>query len=293
MASGTEGEAVTACTRQPDLFPESQQASAPRLALAFRSGMSRSKDFWAAADAGVPIGVVAGELGFAMRLIGIPRFLKNGGSLFIDSGAFSEIRTGIAPDFDDVMSLYESICDSADSYNFSMSQLFVVAPDKVGDQLATLARLRQYADRLRALIEAGCMVIVPIQRGVMPASLMLDQVAAILGSRDFVAGIPSNKEAMSIAECGTLKHQRFHILGRVQMNLEQAARLQALATLTPAASITADANWLRGRIFEVSAVAQAVRQERGQQKERYQIHTPRGAAIVATIQRDTNWAKAC
>lgn len=281
--------------RQLPIFTNDQLASAivPRLSLAFRSGMSRSKDFWAAAEAGVPIGVVAGELGFALRLIGIPRYLKAGGHLFIDSGAFAEIRTGVSPNFEEVMGLYESICDAADSYNFNLSQLSVVAPDKVGDQLATLERLRLYANRLRAMMDAGCIVIVPIQRGVMPAAVMLDQVAAILGSRRFVAGIPSNKEALSIAECATLKHRRFHILGRVQMNSEQAARLQALATLNPAAAMTADANWLRGRISEVSALASTVRQERRQQQERYQVHTPRAAAIITTIQRDSAWAKSC
>lgn len=282
---------------QSPLFTNEQltgaNKSVPQLALAFRSGMSRSKDFWAAADAGVPVGVVAGELGFAMRLIGIPRFLRDGGHLFIDSGAFAELRTGIAPDFENVLSLYESICEAAEGCSFSLSQLYVVAPDKVGDQLATLERLRSYATRLRAMMDAGCMVIVPIQRGAMPAAAMLDQVAAILGSRRFVAGIPSNKEALSIEECATLKHRRFHILGRVQLNHDQAARMDALATLNPTAAITADANWLRGRIAEVSALATTVRRERSKHKEVYQAHSPRATAIIATIARDTGWSNPC
>lgn len=264
-------------------------ALTPTLKLAFRSGMSRNKDFWAAADAGVPIGVVATELNTSLRVIGIPRYLEQGGSLFIDSGAFAELATGQAPDFDQVLKVYEWIAEAA-SYNFNAAQLYVVAPDKVGDQTASLERLAAYADRVRALIELGCKVIVPLQRGALSAVEMLERTAAVLGTRAFVAGIPSNKEALSIAECASLRHNAYHILGRVQMNQDQVKRLHALMEGNPAAEITADANWLRSRLGVVTELRERERDARAAgPKQPFHIETTRAAAIKAAIQADTTW----
>lgn len=277
--------------RTPDLFDHAP--TGPKLAIAFRSGMSRSKDFWAAADAGAAIGVVAGELSIGAIMHGVARFMRKGGELFIDSGAFAELKTGVVPDFDKVLSIYESISDDADLYQFSRANLYIVAPDKVGDQLVTLERIAQHGARIRALIHAGCMVIVPIQRGTIPAAEMLDQVADILGTRLFVAGIPSNKAALSIAECATLNHDRFHILGRVQMNQDQAARLHALTTHCAHPHITADANWLRGRIGEITQRGAIERKERAVDGRRPSFLPSRSIAITAAIAQDPVWAKPC
>lgn len=279
--------------RQLPMFADDQGAAsaAPGLAIAFRSGMSRPKDFWAAAAAGAAIGVVAGELALSTRMLGIPRFLCQGGAVFIDSGAFAELKTGEVPDFDKVLSLYEYVAEGAEDGYFDPARLYVVAPDKVGDQLATLDRLAHYAGRVRALIDAGCMVIVPIQRGALSAVAMLDHVAAILGTRQFVAGIPSNKEALSLAECATLTHERFHILGRVHMNADQLARLAALAINNPAAVYTADANWMRGHIADICQMADTERAARScaPPTRQAQFITPRSAAITAAIQADSVW----
>lgn len=265
--------------------------SIPRIEIAFRSGMSTSKDFWAAADAGADIGVVAGELTNSMIFCALPRFLSGGRNVFIDSGAFAEFKTGESPDFDRVLRVYESLADQVMS-TYAPSQVYVVAPDKVGDQLETLARLTHYAKRVRALIEAGCSMIVPIQRGSMPAIEMYRQIVRILGTKDFVLGIPSNKEALSIQECATLVHSRFHILGRVQMNADQIARLRALTENNPNATITADANWLRGRIPEICQRAAAVHLERSSSRAGPGVLTSsRSIAITAAILHDTAWGK--
>lgn len=263
----------------------------PSLKLAFRSGMSRTKDFWAAADAGVPVGVVATELTFSQVLIGLPRCLRDGGHIFIDSGAFAELATGVEPDFDRVMRVYESLADGI-GIGFNAARLYVVAPDKVGDQLVTLERLAKYADRVRALIEAGCKVIVPIQRGVIPAAEMLARAVAVLGTDRFVAGIPSNKEAMSLAECATLKHHAYHILGRVQMNQEQIERLQALTQGNSDAEITADANWLRSRLAVVSEIAERERLARAAEPRGQREHfrpSARAVAIKTALQHESTW----
>lgn len=274
---------------QLDLALPDTGTSIPKLAIAFRSGMSRSKDFWAAAGAGVAIGVVAGELSFATRITGLSNYLRAGGSVFIDTGAFSELKTGIEPDFDDILSLYQSLAlDKRDV----CGRLYIVSPDKVGDQLETLARIERYGARLHQLIEAGCKLIVPIQCGAIPAAEMLAKVAAILGTRQFVAGIPSNKAAMSIQECASLNHHSYHILGRVQMDADQAARMCALARGSSDVVITADANWLRSRL---GTVTQLGRNEHAQfindtGHTRLVKRSPRAVAIRAALASETTWA---
>jgi len=278
-------------------FLQVEAKPAPRLALAFHSGMSRAKDFRAAADAGVAIGVVAGELATATIFLGVPRFIGKGGSVFVDSGAFAEFKTGVAPDFNAVLNVYEWLASGVERQDTGTGQLYVVSPDKVGDQLETLARLAQYAGRVRALIERGCQVIFPLQRGVIPATEMLARAVAILGTDRIVAGIPSNKEALSLAECASLKHHAFHILGRVQMNQDQVERMGALTAQNPEATITADANWLRSRLGLVSNMADQERRARSSAPVANDVATwlrptTRAVAITSALVQEKAWGKA-
>ncbi|WP_434716345.1 hypothetical protein [Paraburkholderia sp. A3RO-2L] len=105
---------------------------------AFRSGMSSRIDMDAAIAARVPFGAVAGELMTSQKLLCIPRYLKDGGAVFIDSGAFTAFRTGEPVDFDKVISTYEIIAEMTDDGDCGATGLYVVSPDAVGDQLETL-----------------------------------------------------------------------------------------------------------------------------------------------------------
>lgn len=231
------------------------------LKFAIRSGMSRRNDMAAAIAARVPFGVVAGELVTGQKLLTIPKYLRSGGVVFIDSGAFTAFRTGVPVDFNMVLNTYEMIAEMSQDGDASPTGLYVVSPDAVGDQVETLRLIALYKERLLALIGSGCNLIVPIQRGAIEAAQMLERVKSILQTDRFVAGIPSNEEAMSVKECATLEHHSFHILGRVQMNDEQVARIEALRNLHPQAEITADANWMRSRIDRICQHTDIVRTE--------------------------------
>lgn len=226
---------------------------APRLNLAFASGMSSLSDLQGAIKARVPVGVVATALTTAQTILSLPRYLDSGGHVFVDSGAFTAERTGVPPNWERVLRCYENLV----GMTIHPENLHVVAPDKVGDQHETLRLIAQHKDRIGALIKTGARVIVPLQVGAKTSQAMLDAIASTLGTREFVAGIPSNKAAMSIEECSLLKHSTFHILGRVQRNADQAQRIDALLTSNPDAVINADANWLRSRIRLVSAMRPA------------------------------------
>lgn len=255
----------------------------------FRSGMSATSDLRACITARVPVGVVAGELSLGKIGSTLPQYLATGGSVFIDSGAFAEVRSGTVPDFSAVLAVYWQVADTTRLLGVAPCQLFVVAPDKVGDQEGSLDRLRQYRAQVRNLIDLGCKMIVPIQRGSAGPNDMIAAVATILGTRDFIAGIPSNEAAMSIGECATILHHSFHILGRVKKNDRQIARIAALRLNQPGADITADANWLRSRIGFISAAVHAIQAMESGHRPLW-VDSVRTDVLTKAILADQSWA---
>lgn len=225
--------------------------------LAFHSGMSARSDLRAAVDEGVAVGVVATLLDVSKTILVLPRHLDAGGAVFIDSGAFAAFQKGDVVDWVKVFRVYESVLNMTDR----PAGLSIVAPDVIGDQTATLALWEAHAKRVRTWIDDGARVIVPLQRGELSAGLMLAHAKRIFMTDRFCAGIPSNLEAMSAEDCSTLHHHDFHVLGRVIMTVELAVKLRGLLANNPDATYTADANWMRSRIRQISSAAQSSRHE--------------------------------
>lgn len=225
--------------------------------LAYHSGMSAQSDLRAAVDEGIAVGVVATLLDTLKIIRTLPRHLDAGGAVFIDSGAFAAFQKGDLVDWRRVFSAYETVLNHTDR----PAGLSIVAPDVIGDQVATLSLWEVHAQRICTWITAGARVIVPLQRGDLSAASMLDHARRIFKTDRFCAGIPSNLEAMSAEECSTLHHHDFHVLGRVVMTAELTAKMKALLVNNPGATYTADANWLRSRIRQISSVASRFRCE--------------------------------
>ncbi|MCE0853527.1 hypothetical protein LU689_26855 [Pseudomonas asiatica] len=224
--------------------------------VAFHSGMSSSQDLRAAVDEGVPVGVVATLLD-SLKIFGtLPRHLNAGGSVFIDSGAFSAFQKGELVSWEKVFFTYECVLARTDF----PGALSIVAPDIIGDQSATLDLWAVHAERVRTWIMAGARVIIPLQCGELSAGVMLAHAKRIFQTDQFCAGIPSNLAAMSAEDCATLHHHDFHLLGRVVINAELGDKLRALLANNPDAIYTADANWLRSRIRQISLAAKDLRQ---------------------------------
>ena len=255
------------------------------LDLAFRSGMSSRSDLRGAVEAGVPVGVVAGQLSTAALLLVLPRYLDRGGSVFVDSGAFGAFKSGKPMDWPNILSTYKLLASMTDR----PEGLYVVAPDVVGDQAQTLALLDEWTSEVRELVMIGCKVIVPIQVGILSGRAMIERVSAILGTPDFIAGVPSNKAAMSAEECAALRHHAFHILGRVQDDEEQRIRVYGLRATNPAARITADANWLRSRLKNIQAGTESVRERRRNGGQAAFDH-PRAEAVSQLLRSDLAWS---
>jgi len=146
----------------------------------------------------------------------------NGTLPFPDAPAWSwvDVKPISDADWDQRLAVYERLAASL------RTQLYVVAPDKVGDQVETLNRLRRYADRIAAMQrDHRVNVIVPMQRGPMPMIAFDVAVRKLLPGVDFIRGIPSQKGAMPAAQlaeyCDDLLWDRdvdelairFHLLG--------------------------------------------------------------------------------
>ena len=255
------------------------------ISITFRSGMTSKSDLRGAISAGVPIGVVAGHLTTGAIFLTLPAHLNNGLPVFVDSGAFTSYLSGSEIDWQDVLRRYDDIA----LMTHRPENLYVVAPDKVGCQCGTLELLAKWADRVKDLIRQRVKVIVPIHCGDLPGAEMIDRIAAILGTRQFIAGIPSARAAMSIAECQSLSHHAFHVLGRVQMDEDQVARVAALRHNNPTAVITADANWLRSRLATVRRLTEDERTRRRQPGIRWEIDHPRAIAVEKALHEEANW----
>lgn len=143
--------------------------------------------------------------------------------VFVDSGAFSEVTFGAngpvitSPitdsDWDDILALYARLADMG----WRRHQLYLVAPDCVGFQDITLARLAKYADRIKALMASKVNIIVPVQKGALSMADFALKAIEILGTDNVVWGVPSKKDATTVADIAAfvtaIQPNRIHLLG--------------------------------------------------------------------------------
>jgi hypothetical protein len=245
----------------------------------FASGMSRVRDFSAAVHAGHGVGVEVNQLSDnAMRELA-QQVVNNNAEVFIDSGAFGLFKRGMkladdAPaeqmNFDDVLARYDRFMEYVGDANVVEEHVvppLVVMPDVVGDQTASLNLIAQHAGWIRLEAQFNlCRPIIPLQRGTLSIGEAYDHVVAMLGTDNFVCGIPSNAAAVSGEEFTDFLRSRqpkaVHILGalhdkRLTPRLEQIVD----AGVDRQIMVSADANVLRSQIIEqgVSGDARAAR----------------------------------
>lgn len=191
----------------------------------FSSGTNRPGEIAASREVGINPGISAKEIkntrAGERALRELEKFAGTGLKVFVDSGAFSEVS------FDGGWHIVKEITEDEWMRRLAMydrlshrlgSQLYCVAPDLVGSQKGTLARLKKYAPRMRRLHAKGANVIVALQRGRLTARQFAAKAAKVLGF-DFVYGIPMMKGATSLEELQALAGElkpgtRIHLLGK-------------------------------------------------------------------------------
>jgi len=224
----------------------------------FASGSNHSGEIRALAlIPGAHVGVVAECVTDACPLARaeLDRFALTGRRVFIDSGAFSEIKFGptgpvvVKPLTDEhwlkVFGVY------AEQALMHGSNCYVVAPDMVAFQAESLERLATYADDVRGIAALGATVLVPIQKGKLSMAEFYRQAFAILNAGDpdggveFRPAIPMKKDATSLADlaefCRTIQPAAIHLLGIAPDTKQGRAAIQCVRDNAPACEISCDA----------------------------------------------------
>lgn len=208
--------------------------------------------------------------------------------VFVDSGAFAafqaerrlDFRRRVYPVYERIMSALDAchdnpFCDRLEPPIDAdvRRRLWLAAPDVVGDARASRRLLERHAPILRPWMDRGFSLLVPLQRGEGRWSAAASYAAAcdVLGTDDFVVGVPSRAEAFSAADLEQFLRQaqpaRLHLLGLGRDRSAWLARLPILDRWLPRASLSCDANRFRvflgkGRAL-TDQVAERVAAERG------------------------------
>lgn len=169
----------------------------------FASGSNQPAQIAALGACGADVGVAAPHVSAAAERE-LCALVGSDVCVFVDSGAFSEVsfaggvRRVVKPivhaDWVKIFGLYSRLADRLGS------QLYVVAPDCVGDQDETLRRLKHYVCELHGLAAKGARILVPIQKGALSQSNFARRVDDILGTSNWIPAMPCKKAATSAAE---------------------------------------------------------------------------------------------
>ncbi len=157
--------------------------------------------------------------------------------VFVDSGAFGEVEPGPAG-----LVVKRPISDA--DWRRRLARMLViaqrpsggvsvVAPDRVGDQRETLARLRRFLPELRDFAAAGARVLVAVQRGAMPMPAFWREAASVVSVVcQPVPALPMRRHATTPAELAAfaaeVKPDDIHLLGIGPKSSRWPGALEAL-----------------------------------------------------------------
>jgi len=225
----------------------------------FWSGVNSVGDFRGIVSSARNAGITASLIPTSL-MVELGEWSFNGGPrLFVDSGAFSEVEFG-----DNGPVVVDEITD--DQWRARLAiytqlatlygpRILVVAPDRVGCQTTTLARLAQYGSQIAACAALRANIIVPIQKGAAPMSEMWRRACEILNLRTSpIAGIPMKKDATSLDDLAELLdampwyEPRLHLLGIGPKSERFATVIECIKARRPNATITSDSVVLRSSV---------------------------------------------
>lgn len=234
----------------------------------YASGMSAKRDMSAAVESLAGVGAEISRVS-KLGMSQIAAAVAAGKPVFVDSGAFNafraamragkpgEARLAFGPVLAKYRELSRQVCEAAENYH-DRALLMLVAPDVVGDQVATLELIEEHREAIMELIEAGHEVIVPFQRGPVHQFNALLRVKAALEDLPFVVGIPSAEAAMNNADLLELLGQdyqpdRLHILGAISSRrMEERMQVIRDVYVDGVPGVTADANVMRSQLHQVA-----------------------------------------
>jgi hypothetical protein len=175
--------------------------------------------------------------------------------LFVDSGAFPAFMAGGGlVDFDTVLRRYEELA----RVSAIKSNLFIVAPDKIGDQEETERLLTLYAPNLRRLSGLGVSILVPVQAGATDLLTTWERLTAILDGVRIIPAMPMRAAAISVGIVVNFlrraKVSQVHLLGT-----SRRSTVDTIGLFLPELQVTADANQVRAAVGEGRPVTDGYR----------------------------------
>ena len=213
----------------------------------FVSGSNHAGEIRGLMLSGCQVGICASEVNEA-ALKELLIYAHGGTKVFVDSGAFAEVsfegghlavkQPISAQEWRRRLAIYRRV---AEAYR---GRCYLVAPDRVGDQEETLRRLYRYAMDVARLAELGANIIVPIQKGRMPAREFYLRAMVILGLPTAIPGIPSKKDATRLEELLAFVRQvhppRIHLLGLGPKSHRYQETVESVHAARPGIAITCD-----------------------------------------------------
>lgn len=215
----------------------------------FASGSNRPGQPTAMANVGMDIGVAADQVSPTVEAE-LKGLAGTDVLVFVDSGAFGEVSFQGGE-----LVVTKPISDAEWAKRLSLykrlgavlgDQLVAVAPDRVGSQDETLARLERYKADVLELREMGVRVLVAIQKGALSQADFAAKVDEILGANWWTPALPCKKAATTPAEVEAFLAARapkhVHLLGLGARNPYVADYLRPFVGQSTTVSL--DSNWI-------------------------------------------------
>lgn len=218
---------------------------------AFASGSNNAGEIRGFAACGHDIGVAAPRVN-ADTEVALKELAGQDLAVFVDSGAFSEMDFSVSPPkvvkpmtpdkWEHVLGVYKRLAKVLGP------QLHVVAPDKVGDQMTTMARLYGHRSDMQEIGALGAHVLVPVQKGSSSQADFMREAKALL-RMDCIPSLPCKEAATTPDELRSFvrdyKPDRLHLLGLGTRGPRAQEYLGVLAEECPDAQVTVDSCIIR------------------------------------------------
>lgn len=177
--------------------------------------------------------------------------------LFVDSGAFSEMKFKPVPHvvkpmtdavWQKVMELYYRLaCDFGENVH-------VVVPDRVLDQKVTLERMKTYADYMLGLLYMGARVLVPVQKGALSQTDFFAEACKTLDVNpdDVTPALPCKQGATLQPELEQfvkdVQPKKLHLLGMGPHTQTALPFLKTIAKYSPHTLVQIDSCMIRAQV---------------------------------------------
>lgn len=190
--------------------------------------------------AGNPMCIAASETN-AGALERACAFVRDGGELLVDSGAFVYRDDPEGMPWERVIEIYGAIANAA------TGKVTFILPDEVGSQQRTLAALRTWGNKVLAAIGPRHEALLPVQRGSKTPASFIKEALLCLDAPVGGLALPSNAAAFPaedvklLSDVPAIVPHRLHFLGISRNSHALQDRLFRLKEIWPDAEVSCDA----------------------------------------------------